>query len=499
MTKAQRCKGTKMQNQNRDVVRSPWKGKAVSMAKLLGILVLFLGFAGYGIRTVDEMNGPEPGDPTSLMDYNDFNVGFRAGERLLAEKEFYFEPTSKGRYFLYPPIFALYMSLLVKLGLRGAAVYWYLTNLFMLLMSAYLIASVLTKAPSTRVTLALLGILLTGRFIDSDFGNGNANCHVLFFIALGLWCLAKNRSFWGGAAVAIATLIKVTPIIFIGYFSWKFVVDWLRKRKVFPGQEADRGTVQHLSWIQVTAGMVVTLFLLTAVVPTLFLGWSRSRQLHQDYYNSMVGPYLEVSDHPEKFWDAGYSMKAMLVRYLTERPDDHYGNKPLQINFVHWSSRSAWLLYLFISLVMVAISLVAWRSTGGGHLSEWQRLFLLTMEVGNLVALMVTISPLSRKAHFVVLLIPVIVFLRTGFKPLVHYVKQFRTFLVGTAVVVGLIGVGSSIDVVGSHMCRILDAHCFLGWAPIIVWASSTIVLLRLCKWQGDKEIDINTTTGEMT
>jgi hypothetical protein len=313
---------------------------------------------------------------------------------------------------------------------------------------------------------------------------------VLFFIVLGLWCLARNRSFWGGAAVAIATLFKVTPIIFLGYFSWKAVVGWLRQDKIFPNRATDRGHALHISWVRAIAGMIVALFILTAVVPSLFLGWGKNRQLHQTFYNSMLGPFLKVSDNPEKYWDAGFSMKVMFIRYLTERIDDHSGKEPLQINFARWTSRSVWLLYLFISLVMVAISLVAWCSNGVSNLSGGERTFLLTMEVGNLVALMVTISPLSRKAHYVVLLIPVIVFLRTGFKPLMLSVKKFRTLLVSSAVAVGVIGIGTSFDLVGSTMYRIVDTHCILGWASIIVWTASTVVLLRLCKGDQSKVLD---------
>jgi len=193
--------------------------KVPPIAKVLAVFILIVGVTIYGIGKVDDMNGPEPGDPKSLKDYNDFSGLFEAGERLLDGNSVYFQSSKvEGRAFLYPPIFAIYMSIIAKLGLRSGAIYWFLSNLIILIMSGYLIAHVLAKDRSTRITLAILGIILTGRFIDSDFGNGNANLHTLFFLTMGLWCLANNRSFWGGFSFGLAALSKVTPIIFIGYF-----------------------------------------------------------------------------------------------------------------------------------------------------------------------------------------------------------------------------------------------------------------------------------------
>ncbi len=142
--------------------RFPRLKKAAPIAKVLAVLLLIVGVTIYGIEKVDDMNGPEPGDPKSLNDYNDFSGLFDAGERLLEGKDVYFQPSSaEGRHFLYPPIFAIYMSIITKLGLRGGAIYWFLSNVIMLIMSAYLITQVLARDRSTRNALAILGIILT--------------------------------------------------------------------------------------------------------------------------------------------------------------------------------------------------------------------------------------------------------------------------------------------------------------------------------------------------
>jgi len=142
-----------------------------------------------------------------------------------------------------------------------------------------------------------------------------------------------------------------------------------------------------------------------------------------------------------------------------------------------------WLLYLALSLIMLGLSLFAWQHHQVNQISiDWGPL-LLALEIGSVAALMVTISPLSRKAHYVILLIPVIASLSTGFNSQVQVPKQLQKLLISGAVVVGLIGIGSSKDVVGRQLFDILIyGHRILFWASFIIWASCTIALIRLHK-----------------
>jgi len=444
--------------------------------------MLIAGITVYGIEKVDDMNGPEPGDPKSLNDYNDFNVDFGAGEKLLAGEDIYFQPTSpEGRYFLYPPVYAIYMSMVVKLGLRGGAIYWFLSNATMLIISVFLTTQLLTKDRYIRMKLAILGIIITGRFIDSDLGNGNVNLHVLFFLSLGLWCLAKNRSFWGGFSFGLAALTKVTPIIYIGYLSWKVLTSWNRSRQSLSTDMAARQYDPFKFWSRALAGMIASLILFTAVVPSLFLGWETNRQLHRDFYVSMVKPYARISGHPAKYWQSGYSLKSVLIHYFSDTTKFDSERKKDHVNVANLSPQTIWLMYLTITIVLVGFSLFAWQR----HLVDqipidWGPL-LLALEIGSVAALMVTISPLSRKAHYVVLLIPVLASLSSGFNLPVQLPQKLKKLLIGGAVFVGIIGIGTSRDVVGRQLFTYLVyGHRVLFWTSFIIWMSCTIALIRV-------------------
>jgi hypothetical protein len=71
--------------------------------------------------------------------------------------------------------------------------------------------------PEAALTLAALAC---GRFLDSNFLLGQVNLFILFLITLGLYAAWRGREVGAGLAVACATAIKVTPGLFGLYFLW---------------------------------------------------------------------------------------------------------------------------------------------------------------------------------------------------------------------------------------------------------------------------------------
>jgi hypothetical protein len=452
-------------------------GKVINILEVLFILLVLTDFVIYGINKVDDMNGPEPGQPKSVRDFNDFNVFFGAGEGVLKGKDIYFTPTSpEGRYFLYPPAFALYMSGVAQLGLWGASVYWYVVSMFMLLSSAWLISGILAQNRSARIAMAFLGIILVGRFIDSDFGNGNANIHVLFFLSLGVWCLAKNRCFSGGLSFGIAAIVKLTPIIFMGYFFWKWLISCFRKK--IPQKDAFEEISPTSYWGQSLRGMIAALLLFTVILPSMVLGLQKNVALHCTFYSAMIHPYLTVSNAADKYWDSGYSAKTILLHYLTLRKTENTEGNRININLADWPQDVVWHLYLIISFLMVGLCLISWKNYTTRHMHTHSFPFALALELGSVVSLMVLISPLTRKAHFVVLLIPVIAALGAGLHPAWPKSRFLKRLLIWGAIIVGIIGTGTSTDVLGRHLFEIADAHVVLFWAGFAIWIACIISLL---------------------
>jgi len=118
-----------------------------------------------------------------------------------------------------------------------------------------------------------------------------------------------------------------------------------------------------------------------------------------------------------------------------------------------------------------------------GYIPPDWRPFLLSLEVGTVLATMVIVSPVTRKGHFIVLLIPVMAALSSRFRFTSPNLKKLRNLMISGAIAVGIISVGTSRDIIGKSLSSYLVvSHNILLWTSIIIWTSCTIALIVLGK-----------------
>ena len=123
------------------------------------------------------------------------------------------------RPYLYPPPFAILLIPLASLGNCYAGAIWGILNVLVSLLVIYL-SIILCKQQDGiyyKIT-AVIPLIICFRFFDSNIQNGQVNAIVLLFMLLGLYLFQNNRDFFAGLALAFATAIKLTPLIFFGYF-----------------------------------------------------------------------------------------------------------------------------------------------------------------------------------------------------------------------------------------------------------------------------------------
>ena len=119
----------------------------------------------------------------------------------------------------------------------------------------------------------LVLILLSSRVFISDLTHGNVNLVIGGFVVVALLCSFYERDFLSGLAIGLATVLKVTPALFIPYF--------LYKRR----------------WWSV-AGSIVGIALFCWLIPGLILGFDFNNQLIID---------MVQADGPSVFsWNAGW-------------------------------------------------------------------------------------------------------------------------------------------------------------------------------------------------
>ncbi len=121
--------------------------------------------------------------------------------------------------FSYPPFAVLPFVPFSALGWRHAVGAW------LALSAALLVAAFAWIARAARLgavaALTLAAIFLTWEPLENSMGLGQINQLVLALLALFVWALASGRAALGGAALGVATALRVHPALFIGWLAWR--------------------------------------------------------------------------------------------------------------------------------------------------------------------------------------------------------------------------------------------------------------------------------------
>ena len=129
--------------------------------------------------------------------------------------------------FTYPPLFALFFSPLSHLPARLSLFIWRQVMTVLGLVSVALILRMMDVRLSAHVVVpAMIGAMCFYP-VQRQLALGQVGALVLCFWTLGAWLVARSRPGWSGAAFALATLIKVTPVIVVPFFLWRRQWRWL--------------------------------------------------------------------------------------------------------------------------------------------------------------------------------------------------------------------------------------------------------------------------------
>ncbi len=274
----------------------------------------------------------------------------------------------------YPPTLA---SIVVPLGLlpaRAALVLWVLGSLALLLWSFRVLERVL--CPPVRGVDKFLGFLMVFRMIESDFANTNANTLVLGLIIWGFSLERRGRSGFAGVVIALATCIKVFPAL---------LAPWMLYRA---------------RW-RMTGGFLAGLVVWGALVPGTVLGPADFSRSFASWYRGVVAPMspaaVEYGDEAPGGYLPGQSLRVLLHRVARPIDATAHDDEEVPLNVMTLSKSAVDMVWVGLAVVLLGGLMVFFRRRssspiwGGG-------------EIAVALTLTVLLSPLARKAHFVVLL-----------------------------------------------------------------------------------------------
>jgi len=347
------------------------------------------------------------------------------------------------RPYQYPPLFSILLIPMASLGNHYAGLIWGILNVLVTLLVIYFSMLVCKgKDGSYHKITAVIPVIICLRFFDSNIQNGQVNAIVLLLVLLGLCLFQNNKDFFAGLGLSLATAVKLTPLIFLGYFLYKR--EW-----------------------RVCAGFITGLVLFIILLPSLFLGFKTNNQLLTTYSKNMIIKPFDADDT----W--GQSLSASLVRYLYDYKSDYHADRgTLQVNVMDIHSER--IDVIARTLLLIILLLVAFVCRGS--ILERQG-YTFTMEVSLVMVTMLLMSPLSRVAHFVVLIFPTIAlvhyYANNSFENLPVIQKWVPVLLVLTF----MLFTGSSPGFVGRELADYLYAYSTIFWGSFLMWITFLVFL----------------------
>ena len=134
---------------------------------------------------------------------------------------------SKAITFVYPPLFAVLMKPFAYFSYDVAYVLWTIVTVVLTFASVLFSLSLGEK----RVSIELALILIVGLFSYFPFYEelvlGQVGSLILFVCACGIWLLSRNRIWSSAFCLALATMIKITPIIVVPLLVFHRKWKWL--------------------------------------------------------------------------------------------------------------------------------------------------------------------------------------------------------------------------------------------------------------------------------
>lgn len=326
-----------------------------------------------------------------ILDINDFDCFYVAGTAAAQRGDDIYEVRSQeGRTIKsYPPGAAILMAPIAQIPYRASAAVFSVGKmlaLLLLLWCAIELCARTSLTPAERVFIALAITAVLFRPIDNDVSNGQINLYVAAAAGVGSWLLMQSRKAWiaGAALVAWAAAIKMTPLLLLAV------------------------PLLHRKWARFGTALALAAFLIL-VLPRLWYGPDKLLKLNLQYSDRLDQALLLAKDgnyHASLQQVAIFTLAQAKTRgefvarngKLYIRDADKLTRAKMPDPIDTESARALWIG--FASIAGAAFLGIRWKLA-------LKRQVPWVWDFAALSTLMLLISPQVRKAHLVMLIVPV--------------------------------------------------------------------------------------------
>jgi len=381
---------------------------------------------------------------------NDFHIYYQSAMAAVETGDIYSVPGN-----FYPLFSSLFITPFLLFGLKGAAAVWFFVNIGALWACIVLCLYIVTgKTKNLKLRYYILPALLAFRPIESNFTNGQINLMILLLVLSGLALFKKKKDILCGILLACAVAVKLTPLIFLPYFLYK---------KAF----------------RAATGMLIGLVIFLGLIPSAVWGPEKTLDLMKQNM-TLIHSFKDATVH---FGYAPGQSGTVLIQNLLSKTNtipSRYQNKsyyPMHINIMELDKGQLTLVGRFLFLILAAALVLLLRSDARDRTSS-----ALPMEWSFLIITMLMVSPLSRKAHFVSLMLP--------FMVLICYKDYFINwkrlhFFIKFSLIAGFVMINlTAPGLMGRHMSLYFNSYCPLLISALFCFTSIVLIKIKLGKMQ---------------
>ena len=338
-------------------------------------------------------------------EHSEWNNCFVVAARHMAAHEPIHSPSG---YYAYPPCMAWLAVPIALLPLKASLFVWALINVAAVVASfvcswRLMNGPSLTKLATSWVAVYWLGLALSLRWVVSSLEHQQFDTVITALLLAGCWAIAQGREWRAGVLIGLAASMKCTPLLFVPYLVWRgrsraavVVLASALVFNLFPDlcfPKSDGGLYVVDWWRQFLVGLQHN-------APG---AWHTSIQLNQSvagFFNRLLGiQYFGLS--ADLTFVPFDSASKRLIKLLT------YGTDALLLIVTLCIARRPFKAPAPLPHIAMPSSVVS-----SNHPSEQAVNPLWGVEFGALLTLMLLLSPMSGKAHYVALWLPTLLIAR---------------------------------------------------------------------------------------
>ena len=225
---------------------------------------------------------------------DDFDVFFKAGERLLNGENIYGPPHFYNLKYFYSVLFAGIMGLIQPIGIHAVKWIWFVLNTALFVRIFLLLRIHVFKTEKTAALIFFFLLLLFGKIVLVNYTFNQISVLILWTMFEAYHLLKKGHWIWAILILCLGINIKIMPIVLAPYF-------------VAMGKKP----------LQIV-GLGIAALLLFLYLPALFIGFDNNQFLIGEWLKTL-NPVSDI--HVMQTYEYGFTdLSSMLTKFLSAEP-----------------------------------------------------------------------------------------------------------------------------------------------------------------------------------